>query len=76
MQKYKTELTEEEKKIKNLKIAAATLTAVAGVAKLVPTPITEGVAIAAGLGSVLCGFGAAYLEADNFEKAPVAVPAR
>jgi hypothetical protein len=70
------ELSGEQKTIRNLKIATAALTAIAGVAKLVPTPITEGIAIAAGLGSILCGFGAAYLEADNFEsKQPVAAVA-
>ena len=75
MQEY--ELNGEQKTIKNLKIATAALSAIAGIAKLVPTPITEGIAIAAGLGSVLCGFGAAYLESDNFENAqPVAAVAR
>lgn len=64
------DLIEEQKKIKNLKIAAATFTAIAGVANLVKTPITTGVAIAAGLGSVLCGFVANCYSADNFETVP------
>ena len=60
------ELTVEEKKIKNLRIAAATFTAIAGVCNLVKTPITTGVAIAAGLGSVLCTYAASCYSADNF----------
>ena len=38
----KIELTVEEKKIRKLKIAAATFTAIAGVCNLVKTPITTG----------------------------------
>lgn len=73
MEEEKVELTGEQKKIRNLKVAAATLTAIAGVSQLVPTPITEGVAIAAGLGSVLCGFAASCLSADNFKEEPALV---
>ena len=62
----KVELTEEEKKIRNLKIAAATFTAIAGGCNLVKNPVTTGVAIAAGLGSVLCTFAANCFSADNF----------
>lgn len=62
----KIELTSEEKTIRNLKIAAATFTAIAGVCNLVQSPITTGVAIAAGLGSVLCTFAAGCYSADNF----------
>ena len=62
----KDELTEEEKIIRNLKIAAATFTAISGVCNLVKTPITTGVAIAAGLGSVLCTFAVSCYGADNF----------
>lgn len=49
------EKNEEAKKIKNLKIAKAVLTAIAGASALVKEPIMTGVSIAAGLGSVLLG---------------------
>lgn len=62
----KVELTTEEKKIRNLKIASATFTAIAGVCNLVKNPVTKGVAIAAGLGSILCTFAASCYSADNF----------
>ena len=73
MEEEKVILTSEQKKIRNLKVAVATLTAVAGVCQLVPTPVTEGIAIAAGLGSVLCGFAASCLSADNFNQEPALV---
>jgi len=62
----KDELTEEEKRIRNLKIAVATFTAISGVCNLVKTPITTGVAIAAWLGNVICTFVANCYSADNF----------
>ena len=44
---------ENEKKITGLKVAKYAFTALAGVASLITTPISTGIAIAAGLGSVI-----------------------
>jgi uncharacterized membrane protein HdeD (DUF308 family) len=63
-------MEEQNKKITGLKIAKGALSALAGVCTLVTNPITSGLAIAAGLGSVIADI-ALDNEIDNSKLAVV-----
>ncbi len=63
----KDSLAEHGKKIKNLKICAAVLTAISGGFTLIPHPIAQGMGIAIGLAGVLVGLSGGMEEAHYFE---------
>ncbi len=63
----KNSLAEQGKKIKNLKICAAVLTAISGGFTLIPHPIAQGMGIALGLAGVLVGLNGGMEEAHYFE---------
>jgi len=63
-------MEKQNKRITGLKIAKGTLSAVAGVCALVTNPVTSGIAIAAGLGSVIADI-ALDNEIDNSKLAVV-----
>lgn len=67
----------DKKKIKNIKIFGAVLTAISGACALIQHPITTGISIAAGLGAALANYGADYSSANNeFDTSAVVAVAR
>ena len=63
----KDSLAEHSKKIKNLKVCAAVLTAISGGFTLIPHPIAQGIGIAIGLAGALVGLSGGMEEANYFE---------